>query len=67
MRLWVRSLALLSGLKDLAQLWLWHGLAAIAPIRSLAWVPSYAVGVALKRKKKKRKEKEKRKKEKEIL
>ena len=30
-------------------LWLWHSLAAIAPIRPLAWEPSYGTGVTLKR------------------
>jgi len=32
--------------------WLWHRLAAGAPIRPLAWEPPYATGEALKRKKK---------------
>ena len=36
-------------------LWLWRTLAAVALIRPLAWEPSYAVSVALKRKKKKKK------------
>ena len=31
---------------DLALLWLWRRLAAIAPIRPLAWEPLYAVGAA---------------------
>ena len=31
---------------------LWHTLAAVAPIRSLAWEFPYAAGVALKSKKK---------------
>ena len=39
-------------------LWLWHRPVATALIRSLAWEPPCAVGVALKRQKKKRKEKE---------
>ena len=39
-----------SGL-DLALLWLWHRLAAVALIRLLAWEPLYAGGVALKSKK----------------
>ena len=39
---------------DLASLWLWCGPAAAALILPLAWEPSYAVGVALKRQKKKR-------------
>ena len=36
---------------DLALLWPWHRLAAIAPIQLLAWEPPYASGVALKRQK----------------
>ena len=40
---------------DLALLWLWCRLAVEeALIRSLAWEPPYAAGVALKRKKKKK-------------
>ena len=42
---------------DLTLLWLWRRLAATAPIRPLAWEPSYAMGVALKRQKEKKKEK----------
>ena len=38
---------------DSALLWQWHRMAAVAPIRPLAWEPPYAVGVALKIKKKK--------------
>ena len=38
---------------DLA--WLWHRLAAIALIRTLAWEPPYAAGVALKRQKQNKK------------
>ena len=34
---------------DPALLWLWHRLAAVAPIRPLAFEPPYAAGVALKR------------------
>ena len=34
---------------------LWHRLAAVAPIRPLAWEPPYAVGVALKKTKDKKK------------
>ena len=64
MRLWVRSLPLLSGLgpgvavscgvghrcgSDLALLWLWLWLAAIALIRPLAWEPPYATGAALEK------------------
>ena len=37
---------------DLALLWLWHRLAAVALIRPVAWEPPYAIGVALKRQKK---------------
>ena len=37
-----------------ALLWLWYKLAAIAPIRPLAWEPPCAVGAALKRPKKKK-------------
>ena len=33
---------------DLALLWLWCRLAAVAPIGSLAWEPPYAASVALK-------------------
>ena len=46
---------------DPVLLWLWRRPAAVAPIRPLAWEPSYAAGAALdkgkKTKKKKRKEK----------
>ena len=35
---------------DLALLWLWHRLAAIALIGPLAWQSPYAMGAALKRK-----------------
>ena len=68
MRMWVQSLALLSGLRiqrcleggvgcrwglDPALLWLWCRPAAeAAPIQPLAWEPPSAVGVALKKKKK---------------
>ena len=60
-RLLVRSLALLSGLRiwcvmncgagcrrgsDLALLWLWCRLVAAAPIGLLAWEPLYAVGAS---------------------
>ena len=37
--------------KDPALLWLWHRLAALAPIRPLAWEPPYAMSSALKRQK----------------
>ena len=36
-------------------LWLWHRLAAAAPIRPLAWELPYATGAALKKKEKKEK------------
>ena len=35
-------------------MWLWHRLAAVAPIRPLAWEPPHATGLDLKRKKKKK-------------
>ena len=44
---------------DMALLWLWHRLAATAPIGPLAWEPSYATGVAIKRQKTKKKKKKK--------
>ena len=46
------------GGSDLALLWLWCRLAAVALIRPLAWEPPYATGVALKRPKKKKKKKD---------
>ena len=39
---------------DLALLWLWCRLAAVAPIRPLAWELPYAAGAALKEKGKER-------------
>ena len=39
---------------DLALLWLWYGLAAAAPIGSLAWDLPYVTGEALKAKKEKK-------------
>ena len=66
-RLWVRSLASLSGLRiwhcpelwvgrrhglDPELLWLWHRPSAAALIQLLAWEPPYATGVALKSKNK---------------
>ena len=36
---------------DLAWLWPWCRLAAVALIQPLAWEPPYAVGVAIKKKK----------------
>ena len=65
MRIWVRSLASLSGLRIQRcpelwcglQMWLgsqiavaWHWAAAAALIQPLAWEPPYAAGVALKSK-----------------
>ena len=76
MRMLVRSLASLSGLRilrilrfqhcceggvgctqglNLVLLWLWHRLAAAAPIVPLDWETPYAMGVALKRQRQKRK------------
>ena len=66
MRLRVRSLASLSGLRiddvscgagqrcdlDPVLLWLLCRLAAVAPIQPLAWEPPYAAGAALKSRKK---------------
>jgi len=40
---------------DPALLWLWHRLAATAPIRPLAWEPPYAAGAAQEMAKKKKK------------
>ena len=37
------------GRSDLALLWLWRRLAAVARIRPLAWGPPHAMGSALKR------------------
>ena len=51
---WVKDLRCGS---DMALLWLWCSLAAIDPIRLLAWESPYASGVALKSKKKKKKKK----------
>ena len=34
---------------DPVLLWLWHRLAATAPIQPLAWEPPYAVGTALEK------------------
>ena len=44
-----------------ALLWLWHRLAATAPIGSLAWEPPYATGVALKKTRERERERERRK------
>ena len=42
-------------------LWLWHGPAATAQIRPLAWEPRYAAGVALEKAKIQKKKKAKKK------
>ena len=73
MRLRVRSLALLSGLRiwhccgvgprhgsDPALLWLWRRPVATAPIRPLAWEPPYAMGAAQEKAKRPKKRKKKR-------
>ena len=53
---------------DPALLWLWHRLAATAPIRPLAWEPPYAMEVAPeKAKKKKKKIKQKNQKTKKLV
>ena len=72
MRLQVRSLALLSGLRirhchscgvghrhcsDAALLWLWRRPVATALIGPLAWETPHAVGAALEKTKRKKKEK----------
>ena len=51
---WVKDLAMSCGVgrrcgSDPVLLWLWHRWVAVAPIRSLAWEPTYAAGAALKR------------------
>ena len=70
MRLWVRPLASLSGLRicavgcgvgyrcgsDPELLWLWCRPAAVTPIGHLAWEPPYATGAALKKTKKKKRD-----------
>ena len=53
----VSSPGLAQWVKDLASWWLWHRLAAVAPIRPLAWGPPYAMGADLKRLKKKKRQK----------
>ena len=70
MRLQVRPLALLSGLRirrcragcrrgsDPALLWFWHRPVATAPIQPLPWEPPYASGVALEKTKKKKRKRE---------
>ena len=39
--------------KDLAMLWLWPRLVAVAPIRPLTWEPPHAMGAALENNNKK--------------
>jgi len=63
---WGSSIAVSCGVarrhgSDLALLWLWGRLAAVALIRPLAWEPPYAMGVALKRQKDQKKLKIKKK------
>ena len=41
---------------DPALLWIWHRLAAGAPIRPLAWEPPYAMGATLEKAKRQKKE-----------
>ena len=53
MRMWVQSLALLSGLRIWRCCELWSRLAASAPTQPLAWELPYATGVVIKRKNKK--------------
>ena len=54
MRMWVWSLASISGLRIQRCCELWCRLAAVAPIWPLAWEAAYAAVVTLKKKKKKR-------------
>ena len=73
MKLWVRSLALLSGLSirrchelwcrlqtqlNPMLLWLWHWLVATAPIGPLTWEPPYVAGVAQEMAKRQKKKRE---------
>ena len=57
MRLWVQSLACISGLRIQCCHELWRRPAAVPLIGPLAWEPPYATGAALKRKRKKAEEK----------
>ena len=59
MRLWVQSLALLSGLRMRHCCELWCRSAATAPIGPLAWEPSHATGVALEKVKRPKNKKQK--------
>ena len=47
------------GSLDPELLWLWCGLAPVAPIQPLAWELIYAAGAGLKKKKKKKKKRQK--------
>ena len=75
MRMWVQSLASLSGLRilrwvscgvvrrhslDPVWFWLWLWLAAVALIRPLAWELPYAEGATLKSRERKKRKKEER-------
>ena len=44
---------------DSMLLWLWHWLAAVVPIRPLAWEPPYAADAALEKRQKDQKKKKK--------
>ena len=44
-------------ISDPALLWLWHRMAATAPIRPLAWEPPYATGAAPEKAKRQKKKK----------
>ena len=48
-------------------LWLWCTLAATALIRSLAWEPPYATGVALEKAKRQKEKKKKKERKKELV
>ena len=82
MRMWVRSLALLSGLRiciavgcglgrkcssDPSLLWPWPRLATAASLRPLAWELPYAMGAALKKREKQNKQTNKKNRKKEFL
>ena len=49
MRMWVASLASLSGWGNPTSLWLWQRLVATPPIRPLSWERAFAADVALKK------------------
>ena len=67
MRMQIRSLALLSGLRTLCCCELWCKLVAAAPIWPLAWQLPYAAGAALKSKKKKTTKQKTNKQKKQLL